>query len=169
MTNWKGWIRPRKTSHNTRWGTYPDDILSCLSVGDQNVNGIARKFRVPPGLDVGVEHGEQFGGGPLSCLPCWAGEPGQKQRGGSGTGLEGHEQFSDLLEIGIVLCQVVTCGHTGGHDENELKMGNSAPVPNTDGRSHVVDLGEWVDSPALSVVPPLVSFVDDILQQRGKN
>jgi len=121
MTNWKGRIRLCKTSREIRWETYPDDILSRLSLGDQNVDGIACRFRVPPGLNIGVEHGEQFGGGPLSCLPCRTGEPGKEQGGRGSTFLEGQEQFSDPLEIGLVLCEVVACGHTGGHDENELE------------------------------------------------
>jgi len=76
---------------------------------------------VPPGLNVGVEHGEQLGGGLLSCLPRRAREPRQEQGGGGGAGLEGQEQLSDLLEVGFVLRQVVACDDTGGHEENELK------------------------------------------------
>ena len=165
--NLKGPIRPRKTSRELRCGTHLDYLLSCFSVSDQNVNSIACKFRAPPGLDVGVKHGEQFRGGLLPCLPRQAGEPGQEQGGGGRTSLEGQEQFSDLFEIGFVFCQVVTCGHTGGHDKNELKKENSVPAQNTSvccQKTHVVDLGEWVDSAILTIVPPLVSLVDDILQ-----
>ena len=35
--------------------------------------------------------------------------------------------------------------------------------------THVVDLGEWIDPAVLTIVPPLVSLVDDILQQRREN
>ena len=55
-----------------------------------------------------------------ACLSCRAREPRQEQGGRGGTGLEGQEQFTDLLEISLVLHQVVTCSHSGGHDENEL-------------------------------------------------
>jgi len=34
--------------------------------------------------------------------------------------------------------------------------------------THLVDLGEWVDPAVLTIVPPLVSLVSDILQQRGE-
>ena len=30
--------------------------------------------------------------------------------------------------------------------------------------THVVDLGEWVDSAVFTVVPPLVGLVDHVLQ-----
>jgi len=35
--------------------------------------------------------------------------------------------------------------------------------------THVVDLGEWIDPAALTVVPPLVSIAGNILQQRGED
>jgi len=129
MTNFKCQIRPRKTSCDFRSGTYLNDALSRLSVSNQNVNSIARRLRVPPGLDIGVERGIHFNGSLFSRLPRWAGEPGQKQGDDSGASLDGHEQLPDLLEIGFVLCQVATSGHPGGHGENELEDTNSAPTP----------------------------------------
>ena len=47
--------------------------------------------------------------------------------------LVGSKQFPDPLEIRVVLRQVVTCGKTGSHEEDELGKGNSARDP---GKAH---------------------------------
>ena len=80
-------------------------------------------------------------------------------------GPEGQEEFPDPLEIGSVVCQIAACGHTGGHDENELKK-TSSTLLSIDARcktTHIVYFDEWVDSAGLSTVPPFVGLVDNIL------
>ena len=36
-------------------------------------------------------------------------------------------------------------------------------------KAHVIDFGEWVDSPGHTVFPPLVGPLNNILRKRGKN
>ena len=121
MTNFQCQIKLCQISRDLRSGTYPNNILSRLSISDQKIDSIACGLRAPPGLDIGVEHGIQFNGSLFSCSPRWAGEPGKEQGDSGGAVLEGHEQLSNLLEISFILYQVAASGHTGGHDENELK------------------------------------------------
>ena len=129
MTNFQCRVRPHKTSCDLWSGTYLNNTLSCLSISDQNVNSIARRLRVPPGLDIGVESGIHFNGSLFSHLPRRAGEPGQEQGDDGGARLDGHEQLPDLLEISVVICQVAASSHPGCHGENELKDKNSTQIP----------------------------------------
>jgi len=155
-------------------GTHPNDIFIRHSIGDQNVDSITRGLRAPPVLNVSGQQGIHFRVGLLYRPPRRAGEPRKHQGGGGNVRLECHEKFGDLLEICLVLCQVVTRGHTGGHDENELKRVKQTQCqpPNVytvEETTHVVDFGEWVNSTGLTTVPPLVGLVDDILQQGRKD
>ena len=81
---------------------YPNYILSSLPFSDQNVDCVTRGLHPSASLHISVEHGEQIGSGFLSCLPRWAGEPRYEQGGGGCVLLEGREQLSDLLGIGLV-------------------------------------------------------------------
>ena len=66
MTNEKGRTRIHKTLRDRRGGTFPIDILSRLSISDQNANSIAREHCISLSLDAEVEHDVQFGGSLLS-------------------------------------------------------------------------------------------------------
>ena len=154
--------------HEPSSGTYPGNILTCLSVGNQKVDRIARGLGVPPVLDVCVKHGVQFCGSLRLCLPRRTGKPTQEQGGGGSASLNGHQQLSDPLEIGSVVCQVATCEYTGGHDEDQLKRTSSALVLKVRAvkKTHVEDIGEWIDS---TIVPPPLSLAGDILHQCREN
>ena len=56
MTNEKDRARIHKTLRDRRGGTFPIDILSRLSISDQNANSIAREHCISFSLDAEVEH-----------------------------------------------------------------------------------------------------------------
>ena len=86
---------------------------------------------------------------------------------------EDQKQFPDPLNIGFVVCQVATCGHTGSHDENELNNAevNTGKKKDTLKRkAHIVDFDKWVDSTGFATrVFPFIDLVDNILQQSGED
>ena len=68
-----------------------------------------------------------------------------------------------------MLRQVATCDYLDSHDKNELKEESSTSNLKRYILAHVIELGERVDSTGLTIVPPLVGPVDNILQQRGND
>lgn len=98
-----------------------DNHLGRFSISDQDVDGIVGRLCTPPSLDVAVDRREEPCRGKYDFHSGWAGKPRYDQGSGGGARLEGHKQFSDFLEVGLVLCQVMTRGHARGHEENELK------------------------------------------------
>ena len=119
-TNWKGRIN-HTSDHIIRRETHPDNKLICFSLRDQKVDSIARRLCLPPGFYVVAKHDEYPDIRGRYFHPRRARPPRQNRSCGGNTGEEGVKTVPHLLEIGLVLCEIVTRGQPDGHEEDDLE------------------------------------------------
>ena len=144
MTNEKGRIRIHKTLRDRRGGTFPIDILSRLSISDQNANIIAREDRISLSLNAEAEHDVQFGGS-LFSYPL-AGLWNRDKTEEMGVRRVGNKS---PLGRGVWL-----------REQSWLKRGKCVGKANAAKTTHM----EWVNFIGLAVASPLTSLFHKILR-----